>query len=363
MEGSRGIRKAASPPATPAARSNAAAGVSPAPVTLPRLRLLFNPPELWDFTMQTSDCVEIKAHKAILAQHSRFLASMFRDLPGSDSLALPESLAQVVPLLQHAYAEAPLAVSQPSTAEAAGSPAGAAGSTSSSAGAHANDTFCVGAALAGSPSGAAGGPCPSYGLPQLPWGLWSPLVLPTSLVPTLQVARKFDCPSLLASCDVLMTSEYFKREVLRCLSPAPPVGPGSLSLCPPAVNLTPFACLALAHSYSLPAAGAFWRAEVLANTAALTAGWQQPACPARAAAEQQLADLPPAVLAELAAEALAQAGSQAVETEELRRQVQHGEKQRRKVQAFRRAVEEHVRDFAGAKDVRKAIKAEVHAVQ
>lgn len=130
-----------------------------------------------------------------------------------------------------------------------------------------------------------------------------------------------------------------------------PAGDNSPSHCPPAARLTPLRCLALAHSYGLPAAATLWQAEVLASAGALTAGWQQPGCPSRAAAEQQLVELPHPILVKLAVDVLAQAGCQAVEIGQLRLQAPLGERQGRTLHALCRAVDEHVRSFPGARDV------------
>lgn len=144
-----------------------------------------------------------------------------------------------------------------------------------------------------------------------------------------------------------------------------PTGPGApTSDVVATAGLTPFSCLTLAQAYGLERAASCWRAHLLANVSQLTDGWSQLGAPAggRAAAVQQLAELRVEELAALAADVLELAGGQAREMEGLRHKAAQADKERHKLAAFRRAVQEHVRDFPGARDVRAAVKADVHAV-
>lgn len=143
--------------------------------------LHFHPRSLCDFTLICSEGVELHVHKAILAQRCGFFAGLAEAVGGSAaSLRLTDSWPQVQPLLRQLYPEAPQAEPEPAPAEA---------------------EHCATDADGGGPSASA---VLCGGRP------WQPAVASMGdLRLGLEAAHTYDCPSLLAACDQLLSSGGF----------------------------------------------------------------------------------------------------------------------------------------------------------
>jgi len=121
-----------------------AASQGPAPPASPGpssgrapLRVLrFQPAALADFSILTADGVELRVHRAILAQKSQLFAALFEDVGCStSSLQVQDSWGELRPLLANLYPQQPCWEEEAGVLSGPASPAGSAddaGTTSAS---------------------------------------------------------------------------------------------------------------------------------------------------------------------------------------------------------------------------------------